>query len=127
MVSTIDEGTITLSEGGILTSSYLKDATEKIVPCSDSKFYCEEKISEYGNKQIDALLSPHLQQEYFNKVFTGNTDKACQKISEKTIGQTASNSKITHSLITHRNSESAALKSSNQNYLQFIVDEALLR
>ena len=101
MVSTLDEGTKTLNKERILTSSFLKDASEKIVPCSDSKFYCEEKISEYGNKQIDALLSPHLQQEYFNKVFTGNTDKACQKISEKTIGQTASNSKITHSLITH--------------------------
>ena len=115
MVSTIDEGTITLSEGGILTSSYLKDATEKIVPCSDSKFYCEEKISEYGNKQIDALLSPHLQQEYFNKVFTGNTDKACQKTSEKVIGQIASNSKIIHSLGNklHIEIQNLPLKQSN--------------
>ena len=94
MISTLDEGTITLGEGGILTSSYLKDAAEKIVPCSDSKYYCEEKISEYGKEQIDALLSPHLQQEYFNKVFTGHTDEACQKPSEKVIGQTASNSKL---------------------------------
>ena len=94
MVSTLDAETITLSEGGILTSSYLKDAAEKIVPCSDSKYYCEEKVSEYGNGQIDALLSPHLQQEYFNKVFTGHTDEACQKTSEKVIGQAASNSKM---------------------------------
>ena len=94
MVSTLDDGTITLNEGGILTSSYLKAASEKIVPCSDSKSYCEEDISNYGNEQIDALLSPHLQQEYFNKVFTGHTDKDCQKTSEKVIGQTASNSKM---------------------------------
>ena len=98
MISTLDEGIITLGEGGILTSSYLKDAAEKIVPCSDSKYYCEEDISNYGNEQIDALLSPHLQQEYFNTVFTGHTDKSCQKTSEKVIGQIASNSKLTHSL-----------------------------
>ena len=94
MVSTLDVETISLSEGGILTSSYLKDAAEKIIPCSDSKYYCEEKISEYGNEQIDALLSPHLQQEYFNTVFTGHTEKSCQKTSEKVIGQTESNSKM---------------------------------
>ena len=44
MVSTLDEGTKTLNEERILTSSFLKDASEKIVPCSDSKSYCEDSI-----------------------------------------------------------------------------------
>ena len=67
-----------------------KDAYDNIVPCTGSKSYCED-ITDYPSREINAVLLPNLQQEYFNKVFTGHTDKACQKTSEQVIGQTASN------------------------------------
>ena len=90
MVPTLDDFTITPNEESDLAIWMLKDAYDNIVPCSGSKSYCED-ITDYPSKEIDAVLLPNLQQEYFNKVFTGHTDKACQKTSEKVIGQTASN------------------------------------
>ena len=90
MVPTLDDFTITPNLESDLASWMLKDAYDNIVPCSGSKSYCED-IIDYPSKEIDAVLLPNLQQEYFNKVFTGHTDKACQKTSEKVIGQTASN------------------------------------
>ena len=96
MVLTLDDFTITQNEERDLASWMLEDAYKNIVPCSGSKSYCED-ITDYPSKQIDAVLLPNLQQEYFNKVFTGHTDKACQKTSEKVIGQT-NVLRITHSL-----------------------------
>ena len=90
MVPTLDDFTITPNEERDLASWLLKDAYDNIVPCSGSKSYCED-ITDYPSREIDAVLLPNLQQEYFNKVFTGHTDKACQKTSEQVIGQTASN------------------------------------
>ena len=90
MVPTLDDFTITPNKESDLASWMLKDAYDNIVPCSGSKSYCED-ITDYPSKEIDAVLLPNLQQEYFNKVFTGHTDEACQKTSEKVIGQTASN------------------------------------
>ncbi len=90
MVLTLDDFTITANEERDLASWLLMDAYEKIVPCSGSKSYCDD-ITDYPSKQIDEVLLHNLQQEYFNKVFTGHTDIACQKTSQKTIGQTASN------------------------------------
>ena len=90
MVSTLDDFTITPNEERDLASWLLKDAYENIVPCSGSKSYCED-ITDYPSREINAVLLPNLQQEYFNKVFTGHTDIACQKTTEQVIGQTASN------------------------------------
>ena len=88
MVLTLDDFTITQNDERDLASWMLQDAYDNIVPCSGSKSYCED-IADYPSKQIDAVLLPNLQQEYFNKVFTGHTDKACQETIEKVIGQTA--------------------------------------
>ena len=93
MVSTLDDFTITPNKEGDLASWLLKDVYKNIVPCSGSKSYCED-ITDYPSREINAVLLPNLQQEYFNKVFTGHTDKACQKTSEHVIGQTASNSNL---------------------------------
>ena len=90
MVLTLDDFTITPNKERDLASFLLEDAYHKIVPCSGSKSYCED-ITDYPSREINAVLRPNLQQEYFNKVFTGHTDKACQKTSEQVIGQTASN------------------------------------
>ena len=90
MVLTLDDFTITQNDERDLASWMLEDAYKNIVPCSDSKSYCED-ITDYPSEQIDAVLLPNLQQEYFNKVFTGHTDKVCQGTSEKVIGQTTSN------------------------------------
>ena len=91
MVLTLDYFTITQNEERDLASWMLEDAYKNIVPCSGSKSYCED-ITDYPSEQIDAVLLPNLQQEYFNEIFTGHTDKACQTTSEQVIGQTASKS-----------------------------------
>ena len=80
---------------GKLSSSVLKSAAERIVPCDGSKTFCAHDIN-YPAESINGLLVPHLRQEYFKEVFTGPTDKACQRRNETTI----SINEITRSIFT---------------------------
>ena len=70
---------------GKLSNSVLKSAAERIVPCDDGiKTFCAND-TDYPAESINALLVPHLKQEYFKEVFTGPTEKACQRRNETTI------------------------------------------
>ena len=58
--------TISVNEMGKLSNSVLKSAAERIVPCDDSiKTFCAND-TDYPAESINALLVPHLKQEYFN-------------------------------------------------------------
>ena len=80
----LTDDTFTVNDAGLLESSSLKDAAKNIKVCADNYPFCDD-TSGYPSTEIDALLSSHLQHEYFKNVLSEHTDKACRTPTEGTI------------------------------------------